>query len=825
MKKQRSFLLLFVLLLLALLIVGFGSAAAQTDSAQSDAISLVLDAGYDTRYRAGDWTPLLLTVANDGPGFSGALRVRSENNAGITATTYTTPIDLPQQSRKQVFLNVVLAEFSRQIQVELVNEQGSVMATADSRLFTVATGDVLTAVVTDAPSGSVDLSGLSLGEGQSYQSNWSIDNIPTQATALQGLDVLLLADVDTGRLSVEQQAALANWVRAGGHLIVAGGPNYRLTTAGLPADLLPVTITGTTTLDDLTPVAAFTGASDETLREPDIIVTIGDVLPTAQTLVAVEGLPVVVRHTVGAGTVDYLAVDPGLAPLRGWSDLTGLWEALIFGTRQMPGWADGIQDNRMANRVIEQAPGFTLPSALQMLGMLLLYIVLIGPVNFIILRTINRREWAWFTIPALVLIFTVLSYYTGFSLRGTRATLNRLAVIQVWPEQEQAQLDGLIGILSPRRTIYQIEAPAGLTLRPLPQDDGGGVMGGVQVATQIEQASTYAARDVLVDASLIAGFTTSGFITDVPQPDSTVRLTFTPEQAPQLAGRVVNTTGLTLEDAVLLLPGGSRQIGTFLPGQSTEFDHSLTAQQSAPFTLLAADRGGIYTQTNLGLTVAEVMGVHYNDGYSYQRVTSEQQRLLYQRQDFLSTVIQDREFSGGRGDRVYLLGWTRTSPLDVTIEGSTWIPEDTTLYIFELPVTVEAAAGDVTIAPGLSTWATTSQTTGEGHLPYDLSLGGGEQVGFRYVPLPAARLATVDQLAITAWQTSTLPGTVYIWNWAGGEWDTLPLMHRPRLTITDPDAYLGPDNAVQLLAINDNASATDFVTYRQLDVSWQGTFE
>ena len=158
------------------------------------------------------------------------------------------------------------------------------------------------------------------------------------------------------------------------------------------------------------------------------------------------------------------------------------------------------------------------------------------------------------------------------------------------------------------------------------------MLGAVQVATQIEQGSGYSAPDVLVDASLIAGFTTNGFIPDVPQPDSTVSLTFTPDQSPQLDGRIINTTGLTLENAVLLLPGGSYQAGTFLPGQSVAFDHLLTAQRSTPFTLLAANGGGTYTQSNLNVTVAEVMGADYNDGSRYQRASDEQERLLRQRQ-------------------------------------------------------------------------------------------------------------------------------------------------------------------------------------------------
>ena len=35
------------------------------------------------------------------------------------------------------------------------------------------------------------------------------------------------------------------------------------------------------------------------------------------------------------------------------------------------------------------------------------YIVLVGPVNYLVLRWLDRREWAWVTVPVLIAVFTV----------------------------------------------------------------------------------------------------------------------------------------------------------------------------------------------------------------------------------------------------------------------------------------------------------------------------------------------------------------------------------------------------------------------------------
>ncbi len=371
--KRQTFMLLAAVAILAPLLVAFAPPRQPAPT-----IDLQVDAGYGGRFRPDGWTPLLLTVANDGPDISGALRVRAENNPGLNATTYSTPIDLPRQSRKQVFLYVSMAALSRQITVELASSEGEILATASRPVLPANPQDVLAVVVTDAPGGSVDLTAIALGGGASYQANWSAGHIPPLASALLGLDVMVFVDVDTGRLSVEQQQAIGDWVLAGGHLIISGGPNYRLTTAGL-VDLLPIDLQGTTSVDDLTPLARFAGRPGDPLRGSDIILAVGTPRPGAQVLVSLGETPLLIRRLYGAGLVDYLAADPGLEPFRRWAGRAALWDALVFTPRQSPSWAAGLQDWTMADRAVRQSPGFALPSALEIIGMLVTYIIVIGP--------------------------------------------------------------------------------------------------------------------------------------------------------------------------------------------------------------------------------------------------------------------------------------------------------------------------------------------------------------------------------------------------------------------------------------------------------------
>ncbi len=816
---RPSLLAVILLLLVTPLMIGF---MPPRQGGDAGSLQLQIEAGYSQRFRPDYWTPLRLTIANDGPDISGSLRVRPENNAGISATTYLLPIDLPRQSRKQVFLNVVLNAYARQVLVELVNEGGDVLATASSPLTPADPDDVLVAVITDAPGGSVDLSAMTLGSGSTAQSNWSAENLPPLADALLAVDVMLFTDVDTGRLSVEQRRAVHDWVTAGGHLIVTGGPNYQLTTAAL-ADLLPVTIAGTTTTDDLTALAVYAGRYSDTLQGPDVIMTTGALQPGAETRVEVDGRPLLTRWTYGGGLVDYLAVDPGLAPLRRWNGSSALWEALVFTPRQAASWTGGFQDWVAANMAVRQSPGFDLPSTLQMMGMLALYILCIGPLNYLFLRVIGRRELAWVTIPLTVLIFTILAYYTGFSLRGTQATLNRLAVVQVWPDRDRARIDGLVGVLSPRRAVYQVIAPAGLTLRPLPEASMGGLgFNPVQRTTTIEESSLYTAPGVLVDASLIAGFVTTGFVQDPPRLTSDVTLTYAADAPPRLAGAITNTTGQTLEKATLLVPGGVAHLGTLAPGENVAFDMLLTGTRSAPLSLVNGSENDLLTG-NLNLTTQDVMGASFMPmTYFYYDSANGRDRVARQRQDLLGSVAFDLDFSGGRGDRAYLFGWAASSPLAVTLGGESWVAEDTALFIFELPLALEHGTEPLTISPGLTVWVSTGDTTTASPSPYNLTLGGADQAGFRFMMLPSARLAAVSWLELTARRSGLNTASVFLWDWGAADWEALDLSIAMRVRVEEPARFLGPDGAVQVLIVPDNPN--DYVSYDQVDVTWHGTF-
>jgi hypothetical protein len=73
------------------------------------------------------------------------------------------------------------------------------------------------------------------------------------------------------------------------------------------------------------------------------------------------------------------------------------------------------------------------------------YIALIGPVNYLILRRLDRREWAWVTMPILIVGFAVGAYAFGSALRGSSVILNEVGIVRGAPDGTEGSAQGRDG--------------------------------------------------------------------------------------------------------------------------------------------------------------------------------------------------------------------------------------------------------------------------------------------------------------------------------------------------------------------------------------------
>lgn len=634
---------------------------------QDDGLDLRVTAGFDRLYKEGAAVPIIVNASNNGLPIEGEIRVRVGRENGIT---YTAPVSLPTQSVKRVPLYVHLPAFAGDLSVELVSNDRVLLSAPVNRLNLVGREDLLYSVVSADPGALAYLETITGGRPDAAVAFLDLADLPDVSSAWNALDVLILDDIDTSRLTTGQQAALQAWVENGGQLVVTGGPGGLQTASGVP-DLLPVEVAAIDTIADIPALSDFAGVP---FRDPGPYIITGSTLGKGVLVIGEGELPILARRAVGQGRVHFLALDPKLAPFVAWEGAETVWNEILADLPVPPPWGLGIQDNYSATQAVASVPGLRLPSVWQLIFFLVIYIVIIGPVNFLVLKRLNRRELAWITIPALVLLFTLLTLLTSFRTRGNSATLLKMAAAYGSIEADRITTDTLIGLYSPRRGVYDLSMPYDSTAFPLEQ--GFGVLPGSGNLDAIDRSSEVLLRNIRTDTGEIATYLAS---THQPRPLLHAAARIVDD------GRTIEVTirhdgDMVFEDAVLIYGQDQLALGDLQPGEEMTQRLPLSAGVSSvptPDPLFAA---GSFAPNPLVNDPSYILGTtnYFNDPEVFARWQLVQS--LYDTSGLSQAVPPDP------AEAITLAGWMAESTLPVEINTDNLEQMATTLYLLEVSV-------------------------------------------------------------------------------------------------------------------------------------------
>jgi len=646
-------------------------------TAQLDGLTLSAAAGFDGLYRESAVVPVVVSARNEGPPLEGEIRVTTGNAAAGNATVYSAPISLPTQSDKRVALYVHLPPFAGDLTVQLVSGGQAVARVATNALVLVPRDDLLYGVVSPDPGSLAFLETVTGTRPDAEVAFLDLDDLPDVSIAWNALDMLILDDTDTGRLSAGQLAALRTWVENGGQMVVTGGPGGPKTAAGV-ADLLPVEVTGVESVPDLAALSAFTG---EPLTSDGPYTVSRSVLRQGELLSHQGDLPLLARSTMGLGGVAFLALDPKATPLVGSTAQKALWNALASDVPDRAPWGNGVQDGYAAAQAVSSIAGLRLPSLGQLLVFLFVYTLVIGPVNFLVLRRLKRPELAWVTVPALVLFFCATTYFTSFGTRGDTAVLNEMSVAYGSVEAGRVRTQTVAGLYSPRRGAYDLALPYDATAFPFAE--GFGAILGATNLQAIDRTGDLTLRGVRTDTSEIATFIADAHLPRPPL-SGTARLV---DEGAAVAVTVRNDGQGTLENAVLVYGQQQQALGNMAPGDERAVRLALApatapvgpggvAPVPPPSPLFAA---GTIAPNPLVNDPTAILGTpdYYNDPAAYPR-WQLLQSLYYSSE---SGVVRPPEPT----EAITLGGWLPGSAQTIVTDASAKTTA-VTLVLLEIPV-------------------------------------------------------------------------------------------------------------------------------------------
>lgn len=779
-------------LLICLILVAVpGISAYAREEAQQDTNPLTLEVrvGFDGWAEQSNWTPITVISTNDGDDILEAeLRVEVTGLTGGN-TLYSTPIDLPRGSRKVSTLYVYgLTSFGGEVEVDLVR-RGRVILSQRGDVDFVGREVLLIGQWTDSPQAIVSFGGVKVPQTKVAIGYLTEDDLPPMAMGWAALDVLVISDADTGTLTEAQRTALRQWVTQGGRLIIVGGSSFARTLSGL-ADLTPIAASDARAVN-LAPLSTVGGTPFSANAPQEALVATGQLQEDSTVLIESEGVPLVAYRKIGTGRIDFFAPDPSLEPLAGWEGNTLVWRTILADSEQRPGWGYGFNAEWSAARqAVASVPGVRLPSVVALCGFLAAYVVLIGPVNYFVLWRLKKREWSWFTIPAIVLFFSVMAYITGFQLRGTRPIIHRLAVIQSWQDSDVSRLSALIGIWSPRRVSYELAIDPGLLGFPMPRDTTGTLTAPGQI--EVETGETVTLKNVQVDVGSIQPLVLEGFLPNDERIEGGLTLTPIDGGGIRVAGDVINYSSVDLEDVSLHFAGTSVTLPDLPAGEVLRVDEVLSGGRATaspgtgldPFPLDSTNYGyGYYGDPLVTAFTGE-------DCYAFEGTGRR-------RCDLVSAILN----GSARGSRIYLVGWSDRIPLsaNVVTENSDLI--DVGLYITELDASLQqVSTQQVAIPAGLMAWQGLSSDQYGIYPPYDLYVTSGVDYVYRFQPLDIVPAFTAERVSITMdpqySQTDPLPD-VEIKNVVTGAWNSIPAMGWGQ-TLLDAQKYVDASGGVEL---------------------------
>src|SRR5205814_9564099 len=125
---------------------------------------------------------------------------------------------------------------------------------------------------------------------------WLAYDVAESANSLRAFDILAIDDFATDGLTSCQKTAISDFVRSGGNLLLGTGAAWRKTLAGLSPAMLPMAVSGTTSV-----TTALLGGGP-------VEVATGSTQTTAPPWLAAGSQPLLVERRGGAGSVTRASV-------------------------------------------------------------------------------------------------------------------------------------------------------------------------------------------------------------------------------------------------------------------------------------------------------------------------------------------------------------------------------------------------------------------------------------------------------------------------------------------------------------------------------------
>ncbi|QEG30799.1 hypothetical protein GobsT_56120 [Gemmata obscuriglobus] len=492
--------------LATLLVFLLGAATATAkDGVKITAAAVGLPSGRDDTFIAkfGAWAPVYVNFEVTGAGSDPAEVVIEAPDPDEVTVTSVVPVDLATDRAAIGYVrpNGLASEVTVWVRAKggsALSEPFRVKPRVRESLqyVVLALGGTAPKFELPRPAGATDSGPLRAGRVD-FTHIATVAQLPDRWYGYDGADLVVLgtgaADFvkqlfapDATPQNQKKREALVEWVRRGGRVVTSVGANAPV-VASLPAmdPLLPFRVRPEAPTRDVSAVALVWPAGEKNSASGTLGGR-GGAFPVAN-LAARPGKParvlspppvaneerpaVVVQAPLGLGRVTQVAFDLDGPQFAEFAARADYWDFLLRDAGASRASSGGDGKPRSAGSMTEDEDeiavavrghndafdGVPVVSFGWVALLIALYILLVGPVEYYVLkRVFGRLELTWVTFPIIVLTVSVLAYVSASAVKGRDLKVNKLDIVDVDPASDRVYGSTWFTVFSPRIDSYSV---------------------------------------------------------------------------------------------------------------------------------------------------------------------------------------------------------------------------------------------------------------------------------------------------------------------------------------------------------------------------------
>lgn len=441
--------------------VGWLGANRALSAADTPTIERV-DVGLAGRYKVGFWTPVRVDVRGLPADWRGRLELIAADSEGMPVKYVADVAARPVADADGAMQLTGYVKFGR-VRSSLVVRLGEGESSVERRLseaeVPAALGVQQPLLVTLRQNMGMDEAvrfAFASGDGAVSVLVERPQELPDRWYGYEGVHTLVIGTSDAAwleQLAPEQLAAIDEWLRLGGRLVLsAGNRAAELAGRGTPwSEWIPGRVAEVVDLRRSAGLESYATAEQRLLGADGaerlrfaLLEGVRGRIEATETLAALGDRPVVVTSPVGFGQVVFVGIDLEDAPTSTWRGRPRLMGKLLqtdrsliqseTSGRESQGQVSHLGFDDLSGQLrsaLDQFPGVSTVPFGWIVTMVIAYIALIGPLDFFLHRKLGRAEATWITFPLAAVGFAALALWLGGRGKESRLRVNQVDVVDV----------------------------------------------------------------------------------------------------------------------------------------------------------------------------------------------------------------------------------------------------------------------------------------------------------------------------------------------------------------------------------------------------------